>query len=53
MKKKYIRPTIKTENLDLFGAKGGGGGTCNGTTNGQRKSTANAPESCNRSRLKT
>lgn len=48
-KRKYEKPKIKTENLELFT----GGATCNGTFNGNRKSTQNPPDNCAADRLKT
>lgn len=52
-KKKYEKPVIETEEMILFGQGGSGGGSCNGTSNGGRKSTTAAPENCNASKLKT
>ena len=44
-KKKYIKPEIISEDLNVFGA------SCNGSTNGNRKSSTAAPNFCNASRL--
>lgn len=52
-KKEYEKPLMETEDMILFGQGGGGGGSCNGTQSGGRKSTVNAPESCSASKLKT
>ncbi|MCC6137141.1 MAG: hypothetical protein IT287_00790 [Bdellovibrionaceae bacterium] len=45
IKKKYNKPTLKTENLMTFGA------LCNGTVSGQRKQSTGAPNFCNSSKL--
>ncbi len=42
-KKEYIKPEVKTEEIEIAFAAGGGGGgnkVCNGNTNGGRKDTA-------------
>ncbi|OUR96696.1 hypothetical protein A9Q84_10155 [Halobacteriovorax marinus] len=44
-KKKYVKPEILTEDLNVFGA------ACNGTTSGGRKSATAAPNFCNASKL--
>lgn len=44
-KKKYIKPEIVSEDLNVFGA------ACNGSTNGNRKASTTAPNFCNASRL--
>ena len=44
-KKKYIKPELKSEKLNAFGA------SCNGTTNGGRKASTGAPNFCNASRV--
>tara|TARA_R110002072_G_scaffold1989_3_gene16481 strand:+ start:42949 stop:43161 length:213 start_codon:yes stop_codon:yes gene_type:complete len=47
-KRKYKKPTLKTETLEkayatsMGGGGGGGGKTCNGAANGGRKATAGA-----------
>lgn len=45
IKRKYQKPTIKSEALNSYGA------ICNGTTNGGRKASAMAPTFCNANRL--
>lgn len=52
-KRKYEKPTITSDELELFGQGGGGGGGCNGTFNGGRKSDQNPPDSCDPAKLKT
>jgi hypothetical protein len=44
-KKKYQKPSLRTENLMTFGA------LCNGTTAGQRKQSTGAPNFCNATKL--
>lgn len=46
-KKKYEKPSIESEDLNIYGA------VCNGTTRGGRKATAdiNPPPICNVSKL--
>ncbi len=44
-KRKYKKPTIKSEALNSYGA------VCNGTRNGGRKASAMAPSFCNANRL--
>lgn len=44
-KKKYVKPTIETEDLNTYGA------VCNGTFRGGRKASAGPPNPCNASRL--
>lgn len=44
-KKKYVRPEIITEDLNVFGA------ACNGTTNGGRKASTSAPALCSSNKL--
>jgi hypothetical protein len=44
-KKKYQKPSLRTENLMTFGA------LCNGTTSGQRKQSTGAPNFCNSTKL--
>ncbi len=45
IKKKYVKPQIKSEELNSYGA------ICNGTTNGGRKASSLAPAFCNSKRL--
>jgi hypothetical protein len=45
VKRKYQKPTVKSEALNSYGA------ICNGTTNGGRKASAIAPNFCNARRL--
>jgi len=44
-KKKYVKPEIVTEDLNVFGA------ACNGTTNGGRKASTSAPANCGANKL--
>lgn len=44
-KKKYVKPQIISEDLNVFGA------SCNGSLSGGRKSSTGAPNFCNSSRL--
>ena len=44
-KKKYIKPELKSEDLNAYGA------VCNGTASGGRKAVAGPPTFCNSSRL--
>jgi hypothetical protein len=44
-KKKYVRPEIISEDLNVFGA------ACNGSLNGGRKASTAAPNFCNASKL--
>ena len=44
-KKTYVKPEIKSEALNSYGA------VCNGTSNGGRKASAAGPSFCNSSRL--
>jgi hypothetical protein len=44
-KKKYIKPEIVTEDLNVFGA------ACNGTSNGGRKASSSAPALCGANKL--
>jgi hypothetical protein len=44
-KKKYLKPELKSEKLNAYGA------VCNGTVVGGRKAVAGPPTFCNSSRL--
>jgi hypothetical protein len=44
-KKKYVKPEIVSEDLNVFGA------SCNGSLSGGRKASTGAPNFCNASRL--
>lgn len=44
-KKKYKKPTIKSEKMMAFGA------LCNGMASGGRKTSAGAPDFCNAAKL--
>lgn len=44
-KRKYVKPTIESEDLMAFGA------VCNGTMKGGRKAAVGAPSFCNANKL--
>lgn len=44
-KKKYVKPEIISEDLNVFGA------SCNGSLSGGRKSSTGAPNFCNANKL--
>lgn len=46
-KKKYAKPTLRSESLTAVAAQ------CNGTTSGNRKASTGMPSNCNASRLKS
>lgn len=46
-KKKYAKPTLRSESLTAVAAQ------CNGTTTGNRKASTGMPANCNASRLKS
>ena len=52
-KEDYEKPQMQSEDMELYGMTGGGGGTCNGTQNGGRKSDTVGPPACDAAKLAT